>query len=807
MAQHTTRTARWLALAAACLAASVARAGTLTIDDFRYATPEDARRAWTPSPISPTAIPQPEGGLTLPCPFGKKTPRVYWDRAVSLDLSRSTSLEIDLSCDTPQAFRSFNIYLKSGNGWYIWSGSLPEPGRQRLCLLKNDFQTEGRPLGWHRIELVRLSAWEGVPQNTQITVYSLQARANSILLVQNTTSTSNSVERSFAAKVNQRISRWLMDLGIPHGVLTDDDVARGELAGARIAILGYNPHPPARELEALRAFVRGGGKLLVFYASDVGLADLMQVRLSSYQRTETPGRWSSFAFTAPDAWNVPRRVYQESFNLMPAAPAGDSASVIAWWEDANGKRTEQPAWIASENGLWMTHVLLDDDAQSKRIMLLGLLGRYEPSVWAEAARASLERAGKIDSFQSLPAARQAIVEQTDRSSDPGRVRQLLQTVDSLHEHVTALYQQGKYRQVIAGCREVRAALVEAYGRVQKPKAGEFRGVWEHDGTGWYPGDWDRTCRTLADSGMTAVFPNMLWAALAHYPSKVLPQSFTVKRYGDQLAQCVEAAHQHGLQVHVWQVCWNLNGSPADYVQRMKKQGRLQVQADGRTIPWLCPSHPQNTSTALNSVKEIARTYAVDGIHLDYIRFSSDKACYCSFCRSGLEKRLGKRVANWPADAKPGGRYAGEFRKYRVECITAFVRSVRERVREINPRIKISAAVWGNYPSCIDSVGQDWAVWLRKNYVDFVCPMNYTTDASRFAALTHGQLALSGARGRVYPGLGVTADESQLRPDQVIEQVASARRLGAAGFMLFDLSYTLREDALPALRWGLTAPAD
>ncbi len=791
-----------LVLAALFLPRGEAIAAHIALDNFSYSQ-SAAERAWKPSSTSPRVVAGREG-LDLPCPFKTDIPRVYWDRTLSLDLSRHTSFEIELSCDRPKALRSLNIYLKSGNGWYIGNVPIPESGRQEVRLLKKDFAVEGKPAGWHRIEALRLSAWRGVPEDTAVTLYSLKAREDSILLVQNTLSTESSAERSFATRVNQRVSRWLKNLNIPHGLITDDDVIRGALSSAHVALLCYNPHPPARELQALRRFVEAGGKLIVFYGADPGLAELMQVRLQSYKKSDLPGQWSSFSFADPGEWGVPQRVYQDSPNILPVLPANPGARVVAYWENAEGKRTPDPAWVYSESGLWMTHVLLDDDAPRKQSMLLGLLGRYEPSIWADAAGACISRVGKIDSFRNYAETANAIGAAVDDAANPERVQQLLTRAGRLYRSALSTYEQGQYRQVIDQCGELREVLVEAYGRVQRPAAGEFRGVWDHNGTGWFRGDWERTCRELAAQGINAVFPNVLWAGLAHYPSEVYPESYTFRRFGDQLAQCATAAHKNGLEVHAWKVCWNLTAAPPDFVARMRKEGRLQAAADGRTLNWLSPSHPKNIEMELASLREIARKYPVDGIHLDYIRYPASDADFSPASRAAFERWLGRKAGGWPQAARPGGALHAKFCRWRADQITGFVRRAREEIRAINPKIKLSAAVYGQYPDCAGSIGQDWGAWLGKGLVDFVCPMNYTTDPTRFATLAHEQLRLPNAKGRVYPGLGVTADESQLTPDQVIEQIASARRLGASGFMLFSLTPTLREQTLPALRAGLTA---
>ena len=90
---------------------------------------------------------------------------------------------------------------------------------------------------------------------------------------------------------------------------------------------------------------------------------------------------------------------------------------------------------------------------------------------------------------------------------------------------------------------------------------------------------------------------------------------------------------HGLQVHVWKVCWHVVNAPSEFRHKLTQQGRLQVSLKGRTAPWLNPAHPQNVTLALNSLKEIARNYDVDGIHLYYIRYPGADYCFSPATRS------------------------------------------------------------------------------------------------------------------------------------------------------------------------------
>ena len=191
---------------------------------------------------------------------------------------------------------------------------------------------------------------------------------------------------------------------------------------------------------------------------------------------------------------------------------------------------------------------------------------------------------------------------------------------------------------------------------------EARAVWEHSGTGPYPGDWDRTARLLAENGFNMIVTNMLRGGLVHYPSDLLPRSGAVQ-WGDQLEQCVRAAKKYGLEVHVWKVNYNFGWSTKEFVDRIRREDRAQVTVKGKTIDWLCPSHPENQRLERESMLEAARRYGIDGLHFDYIRYPDRDSCYCEGCRRRFETDSGRAVAHWPEDCYDGLR-AEEYNDWR-----------------------------------------------------------------------------------------------------------------------------------------------
>jgi len=361
------------------------------------------------------------------------------------------------------------------------------------------------------------------------------------------------------------------------------------------------------------------------------------------------------------------------------------------------------------------------------------------------------------------------------------------------------------------CKTLCMALLVVFGATllaaaepaaPKTSSREARGFWNHSGMGAYPGDWERTAKELSAAGFNMVFPNMCWGGAAHYASDLLPRTSFYERYGDQVAQCVEAAHRHGVEVHVWKVNWNLGHlAPKDFVDRMRQAGRLQVSADGKAQNWLCPSHPENLKLEADSMIEVARNYAVDGLHFDYIRYPNATCCFCDGCRERFEAESGRPVANWPTDCRAGSR-RGEYNAWRCKQITRLVETVSREARKVRPGIKISAAVFGGYPACKHSIAQDWVDWVDKGHLDFLCPMNYTNNDKAFASLVKNQVRLVGGRVPIYPGIGATSSSSNLTADRVLGQIGIARSLGAAGFTIFNLSPETAEKIVPAVGRGL-----
>ncbi len=601
------------------------------------------------------------------------------------------------------------------------------------------------------------------------------------------------------AAYHQTVKDCLTRQNVAFDELSDSEVAAGKLAGHRLAILTYNVALSETETGELDKFMAGGGKLIVFYAVPPRLGPRLGVRLLQHEQSDPPGLFSAMKFKPGLVTGVPELVPQASWNINFVEVTTPRAQVLAEWIDHTGQPTGRPAWVLSTNGAWMSHVLLPGESLAKERMLVAILGHFLPEVWEKAARACLPTIGRIGPCQSLDDLDNLVASARIEEAIRQEARRDLEKARAARQRGLDLLTAKRYGEALAAGNEALQYARQAYGRLQPSKAGEFRGAWIHSGYGIDDRGWDRTVATLKTNGFNAIFANLLWAGLAHYPRALLPVADRVATQGDQVARCLEACRKHGVELHVWKVNHNLSTAPSNFVARLRAAGRLQQSRDGEEIDWLCPSHPDNFALERDSMLEVARRYAVDGLHFDYIRYPNANACYCAGCRARFEAAAGVKLTNWPADVLSGPllRAYGDWRRAQI---TRLVRAVSEEARRIRPGLKVSAAVFGDWESCRHQVGQDWKAWIDEGLLDFVCPMDYDTSDGNFAALVRHQVGWVNRKVPLYPGVGAYRLAS---PEDVIRQIQITRELGVDGFVLFQLDAQLADEVLPDLRLGAT----
>ena len=134
----------------------------------------------------------------------------------------------------------------------------------------------------------------------------------------------------------------------------------------------------------------------------------------------------------------------------------------------------------------------------------------------------------------------------------------------------------------------------------------------------------------------------------------------------------------------------------------------------------------------------------------------------------------------------------EWRSFRVSRMTALITRLHATVKRERPGALVSMAVAPDLGEARQSRLQDWGAWLEAGLADAVCPMAYTTESARFAEQIAAVRNVAGSRA-VWAGIGAY----RLSPQETIDNILTARRLGVSGVVLFSYdSLTNAQQAAP-----------
>ena len=225
----------------------------------------------------------------------------------------------------------------------------------------------------------------------------------------------------------------------------------------------------------------------------------------------------------------------------------------------------------------------------------------------------------------------------------------------------------------------------------------------------------------------------------------------------------------------------------EYLGRLARYVRSQpTELEGL---YLSPIEDQSADHTVAVVRDIVSRYAVDGVHFDYVRYPNDEFDYsrgalAAFRRSVIGDLSAADLRRY--DARISGEpliYTAAFPErwhaFRAARMTVLMSRLRDTVRAEKPSAIVSAAVSPDAGEAASRRLQDWRTWLDRGIVDVICPMAYTTDGTLFTSQIAAVHEIAG-RHPIWAGIGAY----RLSSEQIVENVQTARRLGAGGIVLF-----------------------
>jgi uncharacterized lipoprotein YddW (UPF0748 family) len=331
--------------------------------------------------------------------------------------------------------------------------------------------------------------------------------------------------------------------------------------------------------------------------------------------------------------------------------------------------------------------------------------------------------------------------------------------------------------------------------------------------------------TARQQGFNTLLVQVRGRGDAYFASTLEPRAADLARQSasfDPLAAVLAEARPRGIRVHAW-VSLNLVSSAAELpaspdhlvyrhpewlmVPRPIAQEVARLDPGnpayvGKIARWTraasenveglysTPLQPDAVAYTAGVLGDLARRYAIDGVHLDYARYPNSQFDYSRFAiaefRADMRPRLapGVRLALDEEEttdlfAYPD-RFPVEWKAFRRARMTALVARVRQAVTAARPGVMTTSAVFPDPQEAFDERMQDWRGWLDARLVDAVAPMAYTQEPARFAEQIAAARDVAGGR-TIWAGIGAY----RLTPAQTVENIQTARRLGTAGFVLFS----------------------
>ena len=225
----------------------------------------------------------------------------------------------------------------------------------------------------------------------------------------------------------------------------------------------------------------------------------------------------------------------------------------------------------------------------------------------------------------------------------------------------------------------------------------------------------------------------------------------------------------------------------EFLGRLARWTRATDEVEGL---FTTPALPEAAAHTVAVIDDIVARYPVDGVHLDYVRYPGPEFDYnlgvLREFRADLEPRL-PEAERRRLDARSVGdlvaltdMYPDRWAGFRRSRLNALVMKIRTAVKQRRPGIVLSAAVFPDANEAAVRRFQDWRSWVENGWIDVVCPMAYTQDAGIFDAQIASARQAAGP-GPVWAGIGAY----RLTPARTVQNIESARRLGASGVILFS----------------------
>ena len=216
---------------------------------------------------------------------------------------------------------------------------------------------------------------------------------------------------------------------------------------------------------------------------------------------------------------------------------------------------------------------------------------------------------------------------------------------------------------------------------------------------------------MLQQGLILSFLKQLIPVYPIYPSKIAPEQNPLVKNWDPLKAAVKLAHERDMELHAW--VWIFAAAnqrhnivlnqPQDYLGPVlsahpdwamtDKQGNIFHHRSKKAF--FDPANPAVKRYLSLLLEEIVTNYQVDGIQLDYIRYPFQNPARDRTYGYGIAARqqFQQLTGVDPVQINPRHPLWSQWDKFRIQQIDDFVASVAHKLKQKNPDLILSTAVF------------------------------------------------------------------------------------------------------------------
>lgn len=280
-------------------------------------------------------------------------------------------------------------------------------------------------------------------------------------------------------------------------------------------------------------------------------------------------------------------------------------------------------------------------------------------------------------------------------------------------------------------------------------------------------------RNLSGLGATDVF---LMARDTKGNSYFGPEGVGDDLFGKTLA----LLKSRGMRVHAW-----IPALADASALRSHPEWAMISQNGTRSAIWLSPSHPEVAAHTAETVRELLKSYRLDGIHLDDLRYPDINHDYSQ--TAVRDFAADNKLSSLPGVAELiSSRYTA-WTNWRAGEIAAFASKIRDVVKKEGGNVEFSAALSGSASVSYREAelsGQDIAVLSR--HLDLLVPVAiYAREAYDEDRISHIALSIRNRAGERPVMTKLQFDASGKWSDERFSKALAGAASGSDGIGIAD----------------------